>query len=500
MKRILAMVLVMMMVFAMPAMAEAGKMATVTINNVEISMGTDKNFPLGFSYEMSAGGVGETDGVLNVKFSGADSIIANVTAAMENGEIKLGMDGLSNNYSITEKDLTDLMQSNMPAEATAGMPFTQQELQEVIDAYVKAIEEAAASGKEEMSVEEGYAMMGLTKGDAEDVIIHEQTMNLPKYQGTLKAEDLDRMIEMSYTYAPSMKDFMEKYIALVQKAAAASGEEITFDADHMFSTMFKETGMDITVDLTVWADDAGDNMRLEMTEHVTAPAEEEGAEPQTISVPFVMEISTSEAGQYITGGMTMGVDDTNALISFEVTDKQLEEGVGCFGMLLIDVNNTQVNVSFNVSYNADGAGDFDMALTGPTGEALTMNIHSTGGEVNTHRVALGVVGLNPGTDDMNDVAISFDMTTSESEMPAVLFDDKGKPTISIMEMTDADMQLIQQEAQREAIIMFGKIMSDRGLSEMVSYFTASMQSEIQSQIEYQVEQTGDENPVEEAAA
>ena len=481
--QVLAMVMaVMMLVGAVPALAVES--SSIEIGNIKIahSDGEELDLGLGLKGEITLDG---DNFAMSAAVQGNGEDIVHIKVGLEGEQFVLGMDGLKNNYTIAAADL-EAMAKQIDADVQVpAMPS--KEIEDLIAAYKAMIEEAEAQEANPPTDAERIEMikeMGFEdKGEAA-VEIHGKAFTMHHYEGKFDVEDFDRLLTVSLKKSPSAKLFLEKYVEVLQKVAAQSGEDVhfEFDIDHLYSSML--TGEDIALDsnINLWMDDAGENVRVEMLMNVTS-------EDETAQVPYIVEVTTDENGEHVTMNMDMNADGESVKMTMAVNDAKLSEGAR--GDMKVDMDVADMSVSFFAAYDYDaaGAGTIDATVKVEDGTSeptdFTFSVKSTGGDTNTHHVQFGTVS--------GDIAtIAFDVTLASKEVDAVAFDDGGKPTVSIKDMTEEDQKLLEEELMTKGFMAYGQLMATDGVAKLMSDVMTDVEGAME---EVETEMTASEDDV-----
>ncbi len=483
--RMLALVMALVMLISAPAMAGA-KTHTVTFKHISIQ--ENANDPTKMGLEVSFTGGGDEDrGYGAMTASGDGKQIVDAAISMENEMITLSMDGLTSNYTISKDDIEKMMEQGMGEDQNPDMPFDPEDIQELMEKYIEAIQQAKEQGKQTFTDEElaaFYTDAGFVAGAEETVTVNGVEMTLPRYDLDMDAQGLDKMISASFARVPAMKEFMEAYVEFLEKVSADSLETVHFDDEHLFSSLFEQTGTDIRVKAALWTDAKGDNLRMEMEETVTeklpdSPAAEaeatEPREPVTVVVPMTMQVNTDERGMHMTMDMDMDQQGVAMKMLFKLNDALLNEGAKGNFLFDMTVEDQAINLTGDYGYDAAGKGVLNCELNVPVGENATsrnsFQVTSTGGDVNTHSVQLRTMQMQKEgaiTKELSRLTVGFDMVTAEGELPQGALIDNGKPSVDILTMTKEQQDKAMEELMTKGIMAYGQLMATEGVAKLLT--------------------------------
>ncbi len=474
--RILALAMVAIMAVSMPAMAER-KVHTVTINNIQIQLNDEQATKLGLEVSLSGGG-DEDRSYVNFAASGNNNSIVDSAFSYENERITLALDGMTSNYTVSKDELEKLMEQSMDGMSAQEMPFDPEDLQELIESYIEALEQTKELGKKPMTADEAkafYEEAGFVIGAEETVAVNGIEMTLLRYDLDMDTQGMDKLVSASLSRLPAMKEFMAEYVEFVEEIAEKSGEKIELDPDHLFSGLYSELGSELRVKATVWTDEKGENIRMELEETITEAAPEEGTEPVSVTVPMTMQVNTDDAGQHMTMDMTMNQQGVEMTMNCKVNDAMPQEGAkGDFAFNMV-VMGEQIDMNGEFNYDAIGKGEVSFQMDFPMGEnsvsrTLVM-VSSTGGDVNTNSLRFTTMQLDEGAgaeNATNKFSLGFDVTVTEGTMPEGALIDNGKETVELMKMTKEQQDKALEELMTKGIMAYGQLMATDGVAQLVS--------------------------------
>ena len=504
-------VLLMLVPMATGALAEGNGFGSVVLENIVLTMPEKEPMAFGFRAELAGGG-NEDSGIVKLMLDGAGNRIVDLQMAMENDALMLGLGGMANNYTVTMAELNDLMTQSMEASGQS-MPLDSEVFTNYINAYVKLIEEAANMEKhQQQSPKEALEMltaMGAVKGAQEEVEIYGEKTLADRYDLTFKMSEMDKIMAVSYEKMPSMKEFMAAYAALMN---SVMGDEMNIEPERMYASLVEQSGMDVEFAITMWFTEAADKMRMEFSDMTMI----QGEETQTVALPFVCELLVDETGTHLRYNLDAEIEGETVVFHMEMNDAMLTEGAKLDFVLSANIDEQSFAMDFVADYGAAGAGSAAMNMSVMGEPVATFTATSTGGDVNSHHVVLDVnaegqsfglvidaahdlsgkgdfamsvnaMGMTMGTasvastgGDVNTHSVTFDLSNmgmpivafdviiSESAMPAPLFADGGKPTVSITQLTDEDMAKLQEEASAMAFIAVGQLMQTEGVAQFMT--------------------------------
>lgn len=477
--RMLSLALV-LTVLLMPvsALAGDGKLKTVTASNFSLTVNDQEPILIGVTAKATVG-MDDDRCYLAGDITGGQASIANFKAAMEDELLTLSLDGLSDNYVITQAELQALIEQSTGDQA-AAMPFDQEDIQKLVESYMALLESSKAADKQN-SIEMFSDMGFVLQPEPEQVEVMGETMELQRVDVKMGLADLDKMMQVLMEQTPEAKAFLEEYFKFLEKLMQQSGAEMELDVEHLFESLYKDMGMDLSVEATVWTDDKGENMRMDMVENMSVT---EGNVTTTVSVPFMMQVKTDAEGAHMLMNMDMEQDGVKMAMSMGM-NTAADDNAGDFTMnitaqsedaepVAIDLSGSYAqdengdNRHFQGSLNVDAEGDTAL---------ITLKVDGTGakGEARQNHIELGVTA-SQGGENLLTCEFGFDLDTEQADMPEGALDMPEKPAVKITEMDEEQLQKLQTEGMTAVIMGYGALMQDEGVAKLMSGALTSVMS------------------------
>lgn len=478
MKKIIALVLVTVLALVpLAALAETETIST-RFNNFQLGLNGVEKRDIALDLELNALESGDTFG-LNGTAKGGEVTIASGQLASDGKNITLGMKGLSSNYTFNIEKLMAKIQSEFEsATASSDMPFTSEDISKLMNAYMNLIKSAIETGEHnKLSNEDGMKMLeslGTVKGEPETVTVNGTELTMPRYELTIDNNNIDQFFLIYDELIPGYSNFMIEYVNFLAKAT-----DLGLPEGASISELFNAIGMNMTIDCVFWADMEGNNMLMEVTETMTM--QHEGGEPETVSMPFTIEVTSDGMGNDLVN-MSTDIEGDKLIMTMAMNDRRPEAGAdGDFSFALSAVNSDgsdafTMTMDGAARFDADDVGTFktEFALEAPgfLRQMFEFNVDKVKGSAH--------VFTSSTTTDLSVESepivctFEFDVSTSKSESgDQSVFDDGGKPTLDLLELTDEQMKTLRQELKTQMIVMLGSFMQTPGVAETISdAFTA----------------------------
>ncbi len=326
--RVLALVLVLsVLLLPVSALAAERNAGTLTIGNLELTMdGETISLPLQLQIGGGADPAGERGfGIVKVLTSQAEAFSA--MAAIENGEIKAYLNGMSYGLTMPLEQVTALLSDaiesatgatveDLLAEAGSSIsPEMQAAFTKVMDAYTKLLAEAETMNQ--MTNLDSYwkDVLGAaleTAGEAETVTLFDVEVQAVPYTVTMPEITYSQLISKVSTISPAMKEYYDAYSDLLNLMLTESGEKA---AD--FESMLDQISFGMNGTLYQAEEGAYAELTMTMT-----------AEGETLEIPYTITVLTDDAGVYSAVDVAMNVDDEALYVSV-YADDFVSDGYDC---------------------------------------------------------------------------------------------------------------------------------------------------------------------------
>lgn len=458
-------------------LAESAQMGTVRISDVHLELGDEETFDIPLDALFTLGADAERFYMdIDAKL-GTDPVFKGTIAA-EDGLIKMAMDGLSSNYTVSQADLEKMMTDSMTSGSMSADDMA--ELQRLIMEYPNLIkmlsDEQAMGNLEALTLQEMFGEP--ISSHPEQVEVFGEVMPMTRYEYILGLEDIDSMYSTALDKMPGIKEWFSDYIALLEKM---SGEQLGLDIDHLFTSSYRQTGLDVIYPVTIWMDEAERNGKMDMWMIDTFDAA--SGNKKLRAVPYHMQFKTEGDIQTMevvmkTNGISGEVMETNVQMEMNLLQPTMIDMDMSIAVGLFDQND---NMTMNISNKHKGETPeegFDMAL-------------SMEGMIQGQRIALEYAIDNVGENsklsmdlyaDLDELLVidfkaSVNITVSEgAQMPDVLLDLSDKPVLDALSMTDEEGEKLIGELTTAGIIAYGTFMKDPAIAKLIGKAVSGMAS------------------------
>ncbi len=369
--RVLALILV-LSVLLMPvsALAAERNAGTLTIGNLELTM-DDQTISLPIQLQIGGGADLENErgfGILNVLTSDATALSA--MAAIENGEVKAYLNGMSYGLSMPLEQVIASLSSAIESSTGATVEDLLAEAGNSLSSEMQAAVVRLTTAYTALLAETATA---LPTGDPTTYLKEEVITNT--LGGTVTWSDETQTIDLfdvqaeanlmtvsvpTLTYSqliskfsadyPALKEYYDAYIALMNLALTESGEEA---AD--FQALLDQ--ISFSMDGIVYSAENGAYAEL----YLTVTVNEDG-DSMTIELPCIVTTLADEAGVYCAVDVIMEVDGEALYVSV-YTDDFVSEGYDCTTMDImiavgdLDAEEPETAILFSVYSMGDEESD-----------------------------------------------------------------------------------------------------------------------------------------------
>ena len=517
MKRMLTWVLVMVLC-AMPLSGLAaetmeGKLYTLSIGNVSFALNGAPEQTIGATLNLKGGMDEDGRFLFGADAQGGETAIGRFTLSGDGENLLAYLDGMSSAYGVTVEQLKHLMaESVQPGASELSDNFDMEALQGMIEGYVGMLMDLGdPENLQQMENEELQrklmALYGIdpeAEPASEQVTVLGETMTLLRYDMRIDKENVDALYDVMSEVDENVDKFWSNYKKFC--ATAMGVDPDTFS----LSAAMTEMGMDMSFEMAVWGDEAGEWARVDMKINMTVT---EDGRTETIVMPYVIEAhakddaikmaitmdmaeidaqmkmtmdAAEEAGVVtMKMNMDMAVEDETVSMGMDFTkDTSDESAKKLSGAVTVDADGEQVKITVDGAYQLaeDGAETLNGSLTvmdnGQETAALALNyagaiskgegVYQRGGRLTFSADAMG-----------DSLKLGADVNYKHEPLT-----DEAFAAIEALPQIDYSRIVNDEQAQEQAMVelqtvminALGAMMQTPGVAELIAQSMAAVNS------------------------
>ena len=513
---VLALVLCAMPLSGLAEETMQGRLYTLSIGNVSFALNGAPAQTIGATLNLKGGMKEDGRFLFGVDAQGGDAVIGRFTLTGDEENLLAYLDGMSSAYGITVEQMQQIMAESGQGSASE-MPdnFDMEALKGMIEGYVGLLmdvsdpEKLAQMQSEELQdqIMTLYGVDPKAEPASEQVTVLGESLTLSRYDMSMNIKDVDALYEVLGAANENMNKFWTNYKKF---AATAMGME----ADSFsLSALMAEAGMDMTMDMTLWADEADEWAKIDMKINMTVT---DGGETRTVVMPYLIEVhekdelmkmSMTMDMSEIDAGMRMNMDaveeggvvtlkmdmdmevegETMSMAMDFAKDKSREDEQKLSGTMAMNADGEQVNIAVDGTYQLaeDGAeemsGNLTVEANGEKVAILALNyagaiakgegLYQRGGRLTFSANAMGET-LEIGADlNYKHEPLTDEAFAAIEALPQIGFSQ-------VMEDEQAQQQAMV-ELQTAMITAMGAVMQTPGVAELVAQTMTAMESAAQ---------------------
>lgn len=432
-------------------------MASLTVGNFSVSEGEQSiSLPVYLTLTGGLDAEGER-GLLTLNLSTAEASAANAYVVVENDELKLYLDGMEYGFTAPLDQLSELIETELSAALGDVIEQIPAEMQTAVtDLFSSAM---ALNAEEELDVDALLSALDVAFEDQGTVEIEilSDSVSAQKSSFSVPSATLAQYMDAFSSLSPSIGQYFDDYMKLINLTLAESGEETT--VEEALNMVY------LTISGNVYAADTHSLTKLNLSMSVDG---------ETVDFPLSISTVTLDERSAVEVALTMDVDDDSVLVSFQFDDS-VQSGVSTsFSMYIVDMKNDEVEEGFDMSFNRFSTPEgsllvFELMYI-ESDETSYTGVEYLGDPVeiadNGDETYFGTLNLYAYGDDVQS-GISMDVALTLSAMPEGELLVLPSGSINLLEITDEQLEALESDIQLPIMQAAGVLMQDSTIASLL---------------------------------